>query len=131
MTTATTRSQPDQFFKLLADATRLRCLLLLRQQGELCVCELTAALDMSQPKISRHLALLRSAGLVVDRRDATWVYYRLSDGLPAWQQGVLATVASQYCDQKEFAADIERSRALEDSSGRRLQCTAAGISSTP
>lgn len=50
-----------EFFKLVADDTRLRCLLLLVQEGELCVCELMTALNESQPKISRHLALLRDA----------------------------------------------------------------------
>jgi biotin operon repressor len=72
----------ENFFPALADPTRLRCLLLLATEGELCVCELTHALNESQPKISRHLAMLREAGIVSDRREGLWVHYRLSPDLP-------------------------------------------------
>ena len=58
----------SQFFQLLSDDTRLRSLMLMQQGGELCVCELVHALGEIQPKISRHLAALRDAGVVVDRR---------------------------------------------------------------
>lgn len=75
---------PTQVFKCLADDTRARMALLIAREGELCVCELTAALEQSQPKISRHLALLRSAGLLSDRRQGQWVYYRLHPELPRW-----------------------------------------------
>ena len=59
---------PVQFYKCLSDETRLRCLLLIEQEGELCVCELTEALDEIQPKVSRHLAQLRKCELLIDRR---------------------------------------------------------------
>ena len=71
--------------------TRLRALLLIQQERELCVCELPEALDLSQPKISRHLAQLRKAGLLLTRRDSQWVYYRINDTLPAWARSVLET----------------------------------------
>lgn len=80
---------PVTFYKTLADDTRLRCLLLISREQELCVCELMSALDDSQPKISRHLALLRKAGILSDRRQGQWVYYRLADTLPAWAVQVL------------------------------------------
>ncbi len=64
-------------FKACSDSTRLRILFLLAAR-ELCVCELVDVLQMPQGKISRHLAVLKSAGLVRDRRDATWVYYSLA-----------------------------------------------------
>ena len=67
---------PVIFFKQLADETRLRALLLITQEEELCVCELVAALDESQPKISRHLAQLRKTGLLEDRRQGHWIFYR-------------------------------------------------------
>ncbi|UTA47101.1 metalloregulator ArsR/SmtB family transcription factor [Simiduia sp. 21SJ11W-1] len=82
--------QPTAFFKLLADETRLKSLLLITREGELCVCELTCALGESQPKISRHLAQLRAGGLLEDRRQGQWVYYRLSPTLPEWCQSLLA-----------------------------------------
>ena len=75
---------PIDFFKSLADDTRLRILLLIYREQELCVCELTHAMGESQPKISRHLALLRSCELVADDRRGQWVYYRLHPGLPQW-----------------------------------------------
>ena len=78
-----------QFFKCLSDDTRLNATLLIHQEGELCVCELTVALEDSQPKISRHLAQLRTCGLLTDERRGQWVYYRVSAGLPQWALAVL------------------------------------------
>lgn len=75
---------PVLYFKCLADDTRLRCLLLICHESELCVCELTEALGQSQPKVSRHLAQLRKSGLLSDRRSGQWVYYALNKALPAW-----------------------------------------------
>ncbi|MBA1202566.1 metalloregulator ArsR/SmtB family transcription factor [Pseudomonas capeferrum] len=80
---------PSEVFKCLADETRARATLLIVSQGELCVCELMCALDDSQPKVSRHLGLLRSCGLLLDRRQGQWVYYRLNPELPAWVQQIL------------------------------------------
>ncbi len=63
-------------FKAFSDETRLRILFLLAER-ELCVCEIVAVLGMQQGKISRHLAVLKHAELVSDRRDGTWIYYSL------------------------------------------------------
>jgi len=65
-------------FKALSDETRLRVIKLL-EQGELCVCDITAALDMVQPKVSFHLSALKEAGLIKDRKQGKWIHYRLSD----------------------------------------------------
>lgn len=87
--------KPLSLYKCLSDETRLRCVMLIQQEGELCVCELMAALGDSQPKVSRHLAQLRKCGLLQDRRQGQWVFYRISPQLPAWAQQVLAlTTAS-------------------------------------
>ncbi len=67
----------DKFFQALGDPTRLRLLNLL-EEGELCVCYLVTVLREPQPKISRHLAVLRAAGLVRARRDGRWMHYRLA-----------------------------------------------------
>ncbi|WP_085585636.1 MULTISPECIES: metalloregulator ArsR/SmtB family transcription factor [unclassified Pseudomonas] len=80
---------PASVFKCLADETRARATLLIAREGELCVCELVCALDDSQPKISRHLAQLRTCGLLLDRRQGQWVYYRLNPQLPAWVREML------------------------------------------
>ncbi|HHJ15844.1 MAG TPA: metalloregulator ArsR/SmtB family transcription factor [Gammaproteobacteria bacterium] len=82
-------TDPEIFFQMLADTTRLRVLMLLQGRGELCVCELTHALSLSQPKISRHLGQLRESGLVEARRAGRWMYYRIRPELPAWMQTVL------------------------------------------
>ncbi|MDH4164114.1 MAG: metalloregulator ArsR/SmtB family transcription factor [Nitrospirota bacterium] len=65
-------------FKALSDETRLRIIKLL-EQGELCVCDITAALDMVQPKVSFHLSALREAGLIKDRKQGKWIHYSLND----------------------------------------------------
>ncbi|MDN3261686.1 metalloregulator ArsR/SmtB family transcription factor [Streptomyces sp. CSDS2] len=66
-------------FKALGDPVRLRLLSIIASKagGEVCVCELTPAFDLSQPTISHHLKLLRQAGLIDCERRGTWVYYRL------------------------------------------------------
>ncbi|MCL7366764.1 MULTISPECIES: ArsR/SmtB family transcription factor [Streptomyces] len=66
-------------FKALGDPVRLRLLSMIasRAGGEVCVCDLTPAFDLSQPTISHHLKLLRQAGLIASERRGTWVYYRL------------------------------------------------------
>lgn len=69
--------QTARLFKTLSDETRLRILALLGQ-GELCVCDLMAALALPQSTVSRHLATLRNAGIVEDRRQGIWMYYRLA-----------------------------------------------------
>ena len=66
-------------FKALSDETRLRVLKLL-ERGELCVCDIVAALDTVQPKVSFHLASLKAAGLITDRRQGKWTYYRIVEG---------------------------------------------------
>ncbi|HEY0286163.1 MAG TPA: metalloregulator ArsR/SmtB family transcription factor [Pseudomonas sp.] len=106
---------PTALFKCLADDTRTKITLLIVREGELCVCELTAALDQSQPKISRHLALLRSAGLLMDRRQGQWVYYRLHPELPDWVTAVLKDVV----DANQQWLEDEATR-LCDMSGRPI-----------
>jgi len=78
-----------QLFKNLSDETRLGIVLLLREMGELCVCDLCTALEQSQPKISRHLAMLRESSLLLDRKQGKWVHYRLSPHIPSWAAQVI------------------------------------------
>ena len=65
-------------FKALSDETRLRILKLL-EKGELCVCDIVAALDIIQPKVSFHLSILKEAGLIKDRKQGKWVHYKIDD----------------------------------------------------
>lgn len=103
---------PDQFCKSLADETRARIALLVEAESELCVCELTCALGVTQSKISRHLALLRSSGLLSDRRDGQWVYYRLHPDLPGWVLQVLSIFSLTHKDW--LATDVNRLSSMKD-----------------
>ncbi|MEY4589648.1 MAG: hypothetical protein RL497_1724 [Pseudomonadota bacterium] len=82
-----------ELFKALADPTRLACVLLLQQRGELCVCDLHSVLAVSQPKMSRHLALLKRANLLGTRKQGLWVYYRLNPQMPAWAFQIIQQAA--------------------------------------
>ncbi|WP_436857161.1 metalloregulator ArsR/SmtB family transcription factor [Citrobacter tructae] len=90
--------QPVQLFKILSDETRLAILMLLRESGEMCVCDICGATAESQPKISRHMAILREAGLVLDRRAGKWIHYRLSPHMPAWAAEIITT---SWCSLRE------------------------------
>jgi ArsR family transcriptional regulator len=92
-------------FSALANETRQRCLLLLLAHDELCVCELTHALDLSQPHVSRHLAMLREAGLVSDRRQGQWVHYRVSPELPVWVRRILEALRDGVAGRPPFSDD--------------------------
>ena len=81
---------PIGFYKCFTDEIRLKSLMLIESRGELCVCELMAALKEIQPKISRHLALLRKSKILIDRKQEQWVYYRINPDLPAWAKSVIA-----------------------------------------
>lgn len=104
---------PAQFFKCLSDDTRLRCVTLLQKEGKLCVCELTAALDLSQPKISRHLAQLRQCGLLQDSREGQWVYYQISTKLPGWAFPILENALMAVDNSGQFNKDLERLHHME------------------
>ncbi|WP_298147877.1 metalloregulator ArsR/SmtB family transcription factor [uncultured Acinetobacter sp.] len=77
------------FFKCLSDPTRLDILKIILERQNVCVCEITEVLQLSQPKISRHLALLRNLSILLDERKGQWVYYRLNPDLPEWVNAVL------------------------------------------
>ena len=109
-------------FRLLGDETRLRALALMHDQGELCVCELVAALELSQPKISRHLGALRDAGLVESRRDAQWVFYRINEALAGWQKQVIAAALEGVAREPVLQEDKTR---LKNMNSRPIRSTAA------
>ncbi|WP_189455696.1 ArsR/SmtB family transcription factor [Streptomyces abikoensis] len=84
-------------FKALGDPARLRLLSMIasRAGGEVCVCDLTPAFDLSQPTISHHLKLLREAGLIASERRGTWVYYRLLPEMTDRLAGILTRPAGR------------------------------------
>lgn len=102
---------PDEFTRALADITRVRILTLLSRQPELCVCEFTQVLEMPQPKISRHLAILRNKGLLHDRREGQWVHYRLHPELPLWAAEAIAAIARGCLGKPPYEDDAARLKA--------------------
>lgn len=99
---------PENLFNVLSDPTRLRALMLIKSEGEVCVCELTHALRESQPKISRHLALMRDAGIVESRREGTWMHYRLSPSLAKWSRHIIEHSHAELSDLATFRRDAQR-----------------------
>jgi ArsR family transcriptional regulator, arsenate/arsenite/antimonite-responsive transcriptional repressor len=94
-------------FRALGDETRIRIIALL-VHGELCVCHLESALGISQPNCSRHLAILKAAGIVDSRRDGTWVYYRISDQEHESVKAVLDAVAKTFGAERALRTDHAR-----------------------
>jgi len=109
-----------QLFKNLSDETRLGIVMLLRDMGELCVCDLSTALEQSQPKISRHLAMLRESGLLLDRKQGKWVHYRLSPHIPAWAAQVIDQ--AWLSQQDEIQAITRRLTSANVSTGGKAIC---------
>lgn len=105
---------PNELFSLLSDGTRLRCLMLLHKKGELCVCELCEVLDAIQPKISRHIALMRKSGLVSHERKGQWVHYSLHPDLPDWVKAIIQAVYVNLSPQEPYCTDIRKIEDLED-----------------
>ena len=110
---ATQMHSVERVFQALADGTRLRILGLLLS-GEVCVCTLHESLDEPQPKVSRHLAYLRRAGLVSTRREGLWIHYRLA----AQTDPVLATIVQSVTHVLGHVDAVRRdTRALEKTTG--------------
>lgn len=101
----------ETFSKALADQTRLRIVLLVAHRGELCVCELTQSLELAQPKISRHLAILRESGVLLDRKAGLWVYYRLHPALATWAQTIIQQLVIGSASEALYSADLQRLQA--------------------
>jgi ArsR family transcriptional regulator len=97
----------DQLFRALADPTRLRLLHLMAEQ-EICVCYFIEVIGAPQPKISRHLAYLRRAGLVAARRQGKWMHYRLIAQRDPHAAAILKTTIDALKENTEMQRDHER-----------------------
>jgi ArsR family transcriptional regulator len=97
----------SRLFRALADETRVRIIALL-SQGELCVCHIQDALALPQPNVSRQLGILRSAGLVEDRRAGSWVYYRLLPQQDPDCERQLRGLVQGFARDAALRRDIER-----------------------
>ena len=103
--------KPSAFFRALGDPTRLRVVNLL-SRGSLCVCDIQRILEQPQSSISRHLALLKSAGLIRDRRDGMRTFYALTDWDSRLARGVLAAIRSHLAVEGAYQTDVEELEAL-------------------
>lgn len=107
----------ETFFTALADRTRLRLLNLMRN-GEICVYFLVEVLGESQPKISRHLAFLRSAGMVETRRDGKWIYYKIVEPRDDFAARILRDTLLWLDSQAEIRSEYEKLSELRRSSAK-------------
>ena len=110
-----------QYLKLYADETRLRCLNLIYHNQSLCVCELTYALQLSQPKISRHLTPLRNMGLITDDRQGKWVYYSINNALKPEQKSIITAIMTATKNSNQAQADQKRLQNMQNRP-ESLQC---------
>src|SRR5436190_21042344 len=106
----TPTQRPATLIQAFTDPTRLRLMALLLD-GETCVCDLTAALEIPQPTASRHLAHLRRAGLVVVRKEGLWSHYSLAPADGAVHASLLTTLAACRAEMPELSANEARCRA--------------------
>jgi ArsR family transcriptional regulator len=100
--------ESTRLLKALADPVRLRLLNLLSSDREVCVCHLHEALGLPQPTVSRHLAYLRTHGLVVGRKDGLWVHYRLARPRSSLHRTLIDGVGTWLGDLDVFRKDRER-----------------------
>jgi ArsR family transcriptional regulator len=116
MMTTRSVSSVDRIFRAFSDRTRLRILSLLKQ-GELCVGDLVEVLKVPQPKVSRHLAYLRRAGLVRTREAGLWNFYSLAPATTAFHKKMIECLGACFGDVPEIARDAGKVRTLKKSGG--------------
>jgi len=104
-------TSPPLLFRALADRTRLRIVNLLAR-GSLCVCDIQRILEQPQSSVSRHLALLKSAGLIRDRRDGMRTFYALTTWETGLARGVLAAIRRHLTAEQDYSMDVEELEAL-------------------
>lgn len=112
---------PTEFYKNLADDIRLKSILLIAKEDELCVCELMTALgETSQPKISRHLAVLKSSGLLLTRKQKQWIFYAINPELVDWAQEVITLTLNENIDF--ISQNLARLHLMGDRPTRMANC---------
>lgn len=112
--------QTARLFKSLSEEVRIRILLLLQEQEELCICDLMAALELPQSTVSRHVAYLKNTGWLNDRRGGVWMYYSLVGQLDIQHRSLLALVADACGNQPDAVQD--RLRLEQYATGKEKGC---------
>ena len=103
-----------EFFKVIGDETRLRCLAIIETYKNVCVCELVHALELPQSKISRHLSLMKLGGLVSQKRENQWVLYSISADLSDFEQKLIASIVTEISQSGIFKKDKEHFLKMEN-----------------
>jgi ArsR family transcriptional regulator, arsenate/arsenite/antimonite-responsive transcriptional repressor len=98
----------SELLSAVADPVRLRLASLIAHNGETCVCDLVDATRLTQTNVSRHLSLLRHAGLVFGRKQGLWVYYSLNKPLTPSQKQIISLVKKAIDTEPELRADLKR-----------------------
>jgi ArsR family transcriptional regulator len=106
----------DLMFRAFSDRNRLRILHLL-QEGEMCVGDIVNALEVPQARVSRHLAYLRRAGLVMARKEGLWSFYSLAPARSDFQKNLLNCLGKCFGEVPEIKADAARASKLRKSGG--------------
>jgi len=114
-----------QFFKVLADEARLKIIWLLFHHDELCVCDIMAALGITQSKASRHLATLKHAGLVTGWKDALWSHYALRSAQDELAKIHLALLRRSLADRADAASLLKTLQRWLDSKKPGMACAKA------
>ncbi|RUA05389.1 MAG: transcriptional regulator [Gammaproteobacteria bacterium] len=104
----------NEFFNVLSDETRLRCLTLICEQKELCVCEIEYALNLPQSKISRHLNILKLNGLIRKRRCGKWVLYSIHSDLVDFQKSIIKLTTTEAHTKSLFQKDSKRLKTMSN-----------------
>ena len=112
----------EMVLKAAADPNRARILKML-EGGEMCVCQIVAALGLSQSTISKHLSLLHAAGLVEERKEGRWVHFRLGDAaINEYAQPLLALIGGWLHKDATVKADAERVNRIRKTPVEELCC---------
>jgi ArsR family transcriptional regulator len=117
-----------RFFKVLADEVRLKIIWLLFHHEELCVCDVVAALGITQSKASRHLATLKHAGLVTDRKDGLWSHYALRPAQDELAKTHLALLRRSLADRPDAASLLKTLHRWLDGKKPGVACAKAAAS---
>ena len=103
----------EKIIKALADKNRLRMIYLLNRKRDLCVCEITDIIGLSQPTISSHLRLLENAGLVESSKDGLWVNYNINSQADLFSRRSIETICKDLKKDKQAIADLEKLKAID------------------
>ena len=95
----------DDFYKVLSDETRLRCLTLIFENDGICVCELIHALELPQSKISRHLSIIRLNGLINQKRKGQWVFYSVNPELSNFKKNIITISIEELKNSDPYKGD--------------------------